>query len=208
MKIGLVPGSFKPYHAGHDSLIRIAADENDVVIVFSSTTDRLRPREIPLYGADMQQIIDKFVKPTLPSNVQMISVGVPVAAVWQELEKSEKAKSKNTFTIYSDSEDILKYKPASLAKYAPKLYAKGQIALRGVDRNETVNVSGTAMREFIQNGDVEQFISMLPPAMQKNGKKIYNLLLKGSKKTVVKKKPLTSESLLRSYVSYTLKRIS
>ena len=62
MKIGLIPGSFKPYHAGHDALVRIAAGENDTVLVFSSTADRLRKGEMQLYGADMKQIIDKFVQ--------------------------------------------------------------------------------------------------------------------------------------------------
>ena len=84
MRIGLVPGSFKPYHRGHDEMIRLAAEENDLVLVFSSTADR---EEID--GRIMTNIINKFVKPTLPSNVRLLNVGVPVGALFQELEYAE-----------------------------------------------------------------------------------------------------------------------
>ena len=186
MKIGLIPGSFKPYHAGHDALVRIAAGENDTVLVFSSTADRLRKGEMQLYGADMKQIIDKFVRPSLPGNVQMIDVVVPVAAVWQELEKAEKSKSKDTFTIYSDSEDIQKYSEKSLAKYAPRLQSKGQII--------TPDVSGTKMRAYLAVGDVKNFAKMLPPGVRKYSKEIIGIL----------KKKITNEEMLRAYIQHIL----
>ena len=195
MKIGLIPGSFKPYHAGHDALVRMAAGENDTVLVFSSTADRLRKGEMPLYGVDMKQIIDKFVRPSLPGNVQMIDVVVPVAAVWQELEKAEKSKSKDTFTIYSDSEDIQKYSKKSLAKYAPRLQSKGQIITRGVTRGEeTPDVSGTKMRAYLAVGDVKNFAKMLPPGVRKYSKEIIGIL----------KKKITNEEMLRAYIQHIL----
>ena len=36
----------KPYHAGHDGLVRIAASENDEVLLFVSTSDRTRKGEM------------------------------------------------------------------------------------------------------------------------------------------------------------------
>lgn len=190
MKIGLVPGSFKPYHAGHDALIRIAADENDLVYVFSSTADRTRKGELPLYGADMQQVIDKFVRPSLPSKVQMIDVGVPVTAVWKELEKAESEKSEDNFTIYSDSEDIQRFNEKSLMTYAPTLAAAGQINTRGVARGfETPDISGTAMRSYLKAGDLKSFAEMLPPNVRKHSKEIASMLLKKK-----------NESLLRRFI--------
>lgn len=195
MKIGLVPGSFKPYHAGHDALVRMAASENDQVLVFSSTADRMRKGEIPLYGADMQEVIDAFVRPTLPKNVSMINVGVPVAAVWEKLQKAEEQKSKDAYTIYSDAEDILKYSEKSLKKYAPRLLSNGQILTRGVTRGtETPNISGTKMREYLAAGDVENFSKMLPPGVRKHSKEIMNTLLKRK-----------NENLLRAYIQSILK---
>jgi len=196
MKIGLVPGSFKPYHAGHDALVRLAAGENDQVLVFSSTADRTRKGELSLYGADMQEVMDAFVRPSLPKNVSMIDVGVPVAAVWEELEKAEEQKSKDIYTVYSDAEDILKFSEKSLKKYAPKLLRKGQILTRGVSRgSDTPNISGTMMRSYLAAGDVKNFAKMLPPSIQKHSKEIIDILLKKKK----------NESLLRNFIQTLLR---
>jgi len=122
-------------------------------------------------------------------------VGVPVAAVWQELEKAEKSKSKDTFTIYSDSEDIQKYSEKSLAKYAPLLQSKGQIVTRGVTRGEeTPDISGTKMRAYLEAGDVKNFAKMLPPGVRKYSKEIIGML----------KKKITNEEILRKYIQLML----
>lgn len=193
--IGLVPGSFKPYHAGHDKLIRIAASENEEVLVFSSTGDRAKRGEFPIYGADMQTVIDRFVIPSLPQNVNVINVPVPVRSVYEELQRAEETGSEDVYTIYSDAEDILKYKPASLSKSAPNLYANDQIKLRGVNRNETVNVSGTKMREMLAAGNTKQFAKFLPPALQNNAQEIINIL----------RREQMDEGLLRNYVKNVLR---
>jgi hypothetical protein len=80
------------------------------------------------------------------------------------------------FVIYSDIEDIKKYTDKMLMPYIPTLLAAGQVQRRGVDRNETVNVSGTKMRQFIVTGDVKSFANFLPPALQPNAQKIYSML--------------------------------
>ena len=105
MRIGLVPMAAKPYHAGHDGLVRLAANECDAVKVFVSTSDRKRPGEIPIYGEDMHSVWTKFIEPSLPGNVEVYYVTVPVTAVYKELEKAEADESLDTFVIYSDSED-------------------------------------------------------------------------------------------------------
>lgn len=172
IKIGLVPGSFKPYHKGHDELIRLAASENDLVLVFNSDASR---GEID--GRTMVNIINKFVKPTLPTNVRLMSVGVPVGALFQELEYAEENSSEDAYTIYSDSEDIRKYSTATLKKYAPTLLANGQLVTRGVKRGiETTDISGTEMRRYLEAGDVRKFSELLPPAIQRHSAEIIDML--------------------------------
>lgn len=167
----------KPYHAGHDGLVRIAAEENDEVLLFVSTSDRARKGEITIYGDSMKRVWDDYIEPSLPSNVQVVYGGIPVQHVYEELENAEAARDRvTTFRIYSDVEDILKYTDTSLSKSAPILFSRGQIERRGVDRNETVNVSGTKMREYIANGDVKNFKKFLPPAVQQHAKEILQIL--------------------------------
>lgn len=204
MKIGLLPASGKPWHAGHDSLLRIAARECDEVRLFVSTSDRKRPGEMPIYGVDMKRIWDEFLEPSLPSNVIVKYGGSPVGHVYAELSTGERDGTEDVFVIYSDIEDIKNYTDASLRKSAPTLMENGQIKLRGVNRSETVNISGTAMRSLIAQGKIDEFIELLPPAVQKNGRKIYNILARGTDDIVpaLKKgrRKVAGESILRSYV--------
>lgn len=177
--IGLVPMAAKPYHAGHDGLVRIAAEENDEVLLFVSTSDRTRKGEIPIYGVDMKRVWDDYIEPSLPSNVQVVYGGIPVQHVYEELENAETSRDRTTtFRIYSDVEDILKYTDVSLSKSAPTLFSRGQIERRGVDRNETVNVSGTKMREYMAKGDVKNFKKFLPDEIRQYAGEILNILTK------------------------------
>ena len=180
--VGLVPMAAKPYHAGHDGLIRIAAEENDEVFLFVSTSDRARKGEMPIYGSDMKRVWDDYIEPSLPHNVAVIYGGIPVQQVYAELEKGESTEDRlTTFRIYSDVEDILKYTDKSLLKSAPKLFSRGQIERRGVDRSETVNVSGTAMRSFISSGDVKNFKKFLPGSIGQYAGEILNILTRKAK---------------------------
>ena len=188
--IALLPGSFKPYHAGHDGLVRLAASECDEVHLFISTSDRSRKGEMTIYGTDMQRIWLEFIEPTLPSNVIVEYGGVPVQKVYAELEEAEAAVGEDTYVIYSDEEDILKYTDAALIKVAPSLFENGQIERRPVSRTETVPVSGTKMREYLTAGDSKNFAKFLPSGIRQHSQQIIDILTKKS----------MGESLLRRYI--------
>ena len=190
VKIGLLGMSAKPYHVGHDTLVRMAASVNDLVLLFISTSDRARSGELRVSGDTMQTIWWDYIEPTLPQNVTPDYGGVPVAKVYAELEKAEAEGSTDTYVIYSDEEDILKYTDEALNKSAPNLFAKGQIKRRGVSRTETVDVSGTEMRDLLDDSDLVGFVSLLPPNIKKHGKEIFDLLLDD----------IVGESLLRKYI--------
>ena len=198
IKIGLVPMAAKPYHAGHDGLVRIAAKENDIVKLFVSTSDRARPGELRVSGDTMQLIWWDYIEPTLPENVIVDYGGVPVGKIFSELEKAEAAASKDVYAIYSDEKDILKYTDEVLSKSAPALFSNKQIMLRGIKRTETVEVSGTEMRELLEDGDVVGFIALLPPAVQKNGKEIFDML----------QDEVVGEALLKSYVKMLVENLT
>jgi len=196
--IALIPLAAKPYHAGHDGLVRIASSENDEVHLFVSISNRARTGEMKIDGETMFMIWKDYIEDALPDNVKSFidyTVTAPVSKVYNELENAESQGSQDVYTIYSDVDDIRKYTDEMLSKVAPTLFSKGQIQRRGIERTETVDVSGTEMREFIEDGDIVGFTALLPPAIQQHGKEIFDLLVDD----------VVGESVLRRYIRSSLK---
>ena len=196
--IALIPLAAKPYHAGHDGLVRIASSENDEVHLFVSISDRARTGEMKIDGETMFMIWKDYIEDILPDNVKSFidyTVTAPVSKVYEELKNAELQGSQDIYTIFSDVDDIKKYTDEMLSRVVPTLFSKGQIQRRGIERTETVDVSGTEMREFIEDGDVVGFTALLPPAIQQHGKEIFDLLVDD----------VVGESVLRRYIRSSLK---
>ena len=207
MRIGIVPMAAKPYHIGHHSLVTSAANENDQVLLFVSTSDRKRKGEVPILGSDMSKIWEEEIEKILPSNVMVGYGGSPVQKVYGVLEGAEEAILDNgqlndTYTIYSDPEDTaLNYPPRNREKYFPNAYASGNIIFAAEENPGsftrgagTPDVSGTAVRAALGSCDFKTFSSALPAGMDKE--KIYNILCPSAG---------TNESLVRQYVNCILK---
>lgn len=179
--IALIPIAGKPLHLGHWKLIEKAAAENDNVVVYTSSSDRLRKGEFPIYGDDFIQIWSDILIPALPKNVKVRFVDSPIRSVlhelgWFEQRLTQDAAGVPIVNLYSDKDDIeTNFKDEDLKKY-PALLNAGKIKKIGVERTSTVNISGTKMREFLQNNDKASFIKNLPPVGAKDKEEIWNIL--------------------------------
>ncbi len=183
-RIGLSAMSAKPFHRGHDTLIRSASKECDEVRVFVSLTDRKRPGELPILGSDMDRIWHELIEPALPNNIRVEYGGEPVGRIWTVLGAASEVNSPDTFVVYGDETDLTaRFKPASLKKYAPNLDAAGRIELRRTDRI----TSATAVRRSIAAGDFESFRGEMPAWM--DAKRAWDILTHQA-----------HEGLLRRYV--------
>lgn len=202
MKIGLIPVSAKPYHAGHHALVEIAAGENDSVVLFVSTSDRTRKGELPIYGSDMLNIWKNHIEKILPGNVEVQYGGSPVRKVYEALSDAEKAGSEDTFTVYSDPTDTAQnYPEASRMKNFAELYDAGQVLFAAEENpgmftrgQGTPDVSGTKMRAAIESGDIETFAAGMPAGLDHRA--VFNILSSAK-----------NESLIREYLRYALKTI-
>ncbi len=212
MRIGLIPMSAKPYTIGHDGLVRLAAKECDKVMLFVSLSDRFREGEPLVSGGDMKQLWDKFIERSLPPNVVVTYGGSPVANVWKAIDKANKEGSHDVYVIYSDTEDAANNFPETiLKKYGSELYGKGQLEVRPVKRTETVDISGTKVRQALASGDKATFMKGLPNSLQSD--EVWDMLYHtaknppaAAKKTVGKKKPKPqAESVLRQLVRMMLR---
>jgi len=272
MKIGLVPMSAKPYHAGHHMLVEFAAlaeitDEvknlelpiNDEVIVFVSFSSRgvrkvkdptdtrtikqgarkievPKPGETPVFGGDMKHIWNNLLKPNLklPSKVKIVSPddgasAAPVRSIHDVCEALKKAydAGEKTFlvphlgttatvadtilNIYSDDQDITtNYSDALMTRQYGDLWKSEQgpsIRGIGVPRTATVEISGTKMRKFLCDGDLESFSALLPPLPEKIKREIAQILSDSAVCGLpMSKRTQKNESLLRSYIGLIIGR--
>ena len=197
MKIGLVPVSAKPYHAGHHALVEKAAAENEKVILFVSTSNRHRKDEFPIDGADMSKIWREELEGIMPGNVEIQYGGSPVRKVWETLGQANDSGSPDTYVVYSDPTDTAQnYPEGNLEKYCGDLRSSGQCLLAaeedpaGFTRGEgTPNISGTKVRRMLQDKDFEGFSAAMPAGV--DSQNIFNILTKQEQ----------NESLLRAYIS-------
>jgi len=152
--------------------------------------------EIPIFGGDMKHIWEsillselnfsskvKFWTPTWgadPSPIRNVhemcekllnskQVSIPLLSMTLEA----KAVS---FSIYSDSNDIIEnYSRENMINMYGNLI-DSQIFLIGVDRSSTVDISGTKMREFLKAGQTHEFEQFLPPVTKKSKNIITKIL--------------------------------
>ena len=111
MRVGIVAGSFKPYHKGHHKMVEIACKENDVVHVIVSLSDRNRVDQASVSGKQMEKVWNDHLVHILPENAKenlnLLPVGqTPVRIAYEMLEDAAESNSSNTFNIYSDPSDI------------------------------------------------------------------------------------------------------
>lgn len=168
-KIGLIAMSAKPYHVGHDGLIRLASSECDAVHLYVSLSDRARGGEVPILGNDMATLWHEVIEPSMPTNVRVSYGGSPIGNIWKELGGANSTGSDDEFAIYADPADIAQnFTKELLEKYSGNLFAAGKIKLRAVERSSTVDVSGTQMRRYLELGDKDSFTKYLPDAVDKD----------------------------------------
>ena len=187
MNIGLIPISAKPYHAGHHALVETASQENERVYLYVSISDRKRKGEFPILGKDMQRIWTEEIEKILPNNVNVIYGGSPVRHVYEFLEDFESsyisaAAQGKTCTVYSDPQDtILNYSMENRGTYFPEAYNAGAIRFAAEEEPErftrgegTPDISGSAMRKALQEGDSETFANGLPVGL--NAENVFSIL--------------------------------
>jgi len=177
--IAIVSGGFKPLTSGHFFLIEAASKIADKVILFVSTGDRIRKGEMPIFWNDqMEKIWAKYLIKIMPKNVEVVFAPNPTSEVFKTLgAANDNINDNNSYVLFGDLEDTTKmYPEKSLLKYFPRLMENQQIIVKGFDRQQNINISGTAMRNFVANNDLKSFIDGLPAPARSHGKEIFNIL--------------------------------
>jgi|TARA_R110001583_G_scaffold21333_16_gene81087 hypothetical protein len=200
-KVGLIPVSGKPYHAGHHSLVTTAAAENDKVILFVSTSNRMRKGEFPIYGKDMKRIWAEELEPIMPGNVEIQYGGSPVRKVYQVIEEAcASGREDQVFTIYSDPQDTVQNYPQDARdRYMEPMCSIGKVIFAAEENPEkftrgqgTPDVSGGKLRHYLETNNFERFASFMPPNV--DAQNIFDIL-----------RAHLSENVIRDFVFAVLK---
>jgi len=158
-RIALLPGGFKPPHAGHYNMAIWLAENTDADTVIVKVGAKERDgitREISL------QLWDLFLKNDPNSNSQKITVvasnsNSPVQDVYDFVEKE--APGESTIYLGMGEKDINDARFKNIYKFAEPRGIKFETTLVPPQAG---GVSGTKMREFIKNGDKESFQKYIP----------------------------------------------
>lgn len=184
-RVGLIPVSGKPYHAGHHYLVELAAAENEEVILFVSTSDRLRKGEFPIYGADMAKVWREELEGVMPPNVRIEYGGSPVRKVYDTIGNACKLDGvEETYVVYSDPTDTAQnYPDKNRDKYMQPLCDQGQVIFAAEENPGTFtrgkgspDISGTKLRQTLEDNKFEEFAASMPAGV--NAQSIWNILKK------------------------------
>lgn len=201
-KVAVIPMAAKPFHAGHDSLIKSAVrDGNDSIIVFVSTGGR---EEIS--AEDMIPLWRDFYIPGISGQYgDKVIIRFSDSPMREALLVARDLVNRGKKTIVrlyggidSAGADEAKQRVDAILEKHPDM--AGRIIPVGVERSATAGVSGTAMRGYVTSRDSESFMSNLPGWLDKKDRrsiwqtmsKIYSDISK-------------NENLVRSYVKSILR---
>lgn len=172
MRVGLYPIAAKPYHVGHHMVMKKASEECEKVTLIVSLLDREN-----VMGSDMAYIWRDYIVPKLPENVSTIFLeSSPIARVYKILKlRDDGPYFDYNFRIYSDPDDIQKnFSQKTLLKACPNIVGTSALEVVGVPRSDTVDISGSRMREFIREGDARSFLEYMPEEI--DGQAIFETL--------------------------------
>jgi hypothetical protein len=158
-KIALLPGGFKPPHAGHYNMAKWLAANTDADSVIVKIGSKVRDgisREMALQLFNLYRINDKD---PLSSKISILSSDSPspVRDVYDFIEKEAPEGSKIYLGL--GEKDVNDKRYANIGKFAKPKKIKFQTVLVPP---QSGGISGTEMRQFIKDGDKVSFFNFLP----------------------------------------------
>jgi hypothetical protein len=165
-KVALLPGGFKPPHAGHYGLAKKLASESDVdeVVIIIGKNPRfseINP-QISLTAEQSKRLWDIYTRNDQNISVRIQESKTPVADVYDMIADKNSFSEGDTVFLGKSDKDI-----------GDKRYARAQSWAErhnpGVNVEEKVfpviggsGMGGTALRDLVAAGKKERFISKLP----------------------------------------------
>lgn len=178
ISVGIFVLAGKPVHEGHWQMIDKVHRECDEALIVTSTAGR---GEIPsgIMIDAWKVVLEPQFHHDYPNATLIITSESPLDVAVDKIRELKNVVSK--FVFYSDEEDSkAKYSPAKMADRIRDPIALSKLQQVGVPRSETVQISGTRMREFIVADDKESFDRFVPQTLSQEMKDKYWNIIKGT----------------------------
>jgi len=165
-KVALLPGGFKPPHAGHYGLAKLLASDPNitevVVIIGKNPRESVLAPKITVTAEQSKALWDIYTRNDENIKVRVQEGKTPVADVYDLIADKNSFSDGDTVVLGKSDKDV-----------GDKRYARAQSWAEmnnpGVNIEEMVfpviggeSMGGTALRDMIATGQKEKFISKLP----------------------------------------------
>lgn len=178
ISIGIFVVAGKPVHEGHWQMIGRAARECDEALIITSTSGR---DELPpgVMIDAWKAVLEPQFHRDYPNATLIITPDSPLQLAIDKMRQLKDVVNK--FVFYSDDEDARgKYSREKLADMMRDPVAASKFQQMPVPRSETIQISGTRMRQFLAADDRESFDRYVPQTLDSDMKDKYWSILKGT----------------------------
>jgi len=196
ISVGIFVLAGKPVHEGHWQMIDRTRRECDEALIITSTAGR---GEIPsgIMIDAWKAVLEPQFHRDYPNATLIITSESPLDIAVDKMKELKNVVSK--FVFYSDEEDArVKYSPAKMAERIRDPEALAKLQQVGVPRTETVDISGTKMRQFIADDDKGAFDRYVPQSLSQEMKDKYWSIIKGQHGDIQDGRRLALRALLES----------
>ncbi|MDP3987250.1 MAG: hypothetical protein Q8P81_03435 [Nanoarchaeota archaeon] len=196
--IAIVPGGFKPPHAGHFKVAKYFADmpEVDKVIVLISPQERAGHGDTNRIVVTAEQslgIWDIYLKNSPKIKAKISRIASPVRSAYEYIEKVNSGDTIVFGLGEKEGEEKSGARFDMAQEYADKVNPGVKIQIMHVPP-QAGGVSGTVMRELIADGNKGEFFSYLPEELDDLGREtIWDILTRQEQQeeSLLEKKSLT-----------------
>lgn len=180
--IALVPGGYKPPHAGHYMQAKYFSniDTVDEVLVLISPKSRFNSsKELEITSKQSEAVWNIFLQNDSKIKAVIADSSSPVKAVFDFLEKNTNPGDKVLLGVSEKEAEESSGRYRNIEKFVTSkgLNIEVEVIETPAIQIKSKNISATDLREMIANGDKENFISYLPNHLNKIDKqKVWNIM--------------------------------
>ena len=188
-RVALLPGGFKPPHAGHYALAKYLSKEPDIdeVIVIIGKNPRVSELDsnIVVTADQSKNLWDLYTKDSPNIKVRIQKGKTPVSDVYDLIADPSEFSEGDTVILGKSDKDIGDKRYARAQSWAERHNPGVNVEEKVMKQFGGDNMGGTYMRNLIANGKKEEFLSKMPQHLNDKARNLgWDIVNKSSNETL------------------------